>query len=468
MPHTGSAARFAFGKIAAQMFANLPFGQRSSRPKLAGHLLAGWTRLVGGNALAGILQLLALAILARALDLAVLGMVVLVHTYVRVVDRLVNFQSVGVLTRYLSEAEQQGDPSWFAGLVKAGLLVDLGAALLAGLVGAALVPVLGPMVGIGPEWLWPAALYCLIIPSRILGVTEAVLRNFNHFTSIAMREAGQALLRVLGTLVAWIAGADGMTFLLIWFASELIANLAVIARVLQVLRQRGIALAAAMPVSAALRRAQEFWPSLWHSNLAASLRMLSQDCDVMLAGALFGAAGAGLLRIAKNVGNVLYQVGHPLTQVASAPIARMVARGGFLEALTFSRRISLSAFLGALGLTVLAVAPAEAGMALLFGEAFRPAADLALLMMLARSFYLAGIVNVPFKLALGLGHRLLPPVLLASAVYAVSLFVAVPLAGLTGFALAQVAYDLVWSVVGWVFITRHLRHMEGGRHWVLQ
>ena len=55
-------------------------------------------------------------------------------------------------------------------------------------------------------------------------MTEAVLRNFEGFAAIGLRDAAQAGLRVVGWLVAWLAGADGPVFLLLWLASEAILS----------------------------------------------------------------------------------------------------------------------------------------------------------------------------------------------------------------------------------------------------
>ena len=111
-------------------------------------LLAGWGKLVSTNAASGVLQFLGFAIAAQSLEVAALGVIVLIQAYVRVIDGVFNFQSVNVLTRFLAEADHHGDAGWFRGLVKAGLLVDGLTAVLACIIAIAVLPVAGVHVGI--------------------------------------------------------------------------------------------------------------------------------------------------------------------------------------------------------------------------------------------------------------------------------------------------------------------------------
>ena len=203
-------------------------------------LVGAWSKLVGGNAANGVLQLAIFAIAAQALDLVALGILILIQAYVRVVDGLLNFQSVNVLTRFLAEAQEAGDGARLRGLVKAGLAVDFGTAFLATIIAVIGLPLIGPLIGIEGNWLWLAAAYCCVIATRAFGAVEAGLRCFDRFGAISLRPVTSSLVVLAGSLAAWAQGAGAETFLLIWLAGEAFANLAYLGWSLVIMRGEGL------------------------------------------------------------------------------------------------------------------------------------------------------------------------------------------------------------------------------------
>ena len=101
--------------------------------------------LVGGDTVSAVLGVLTFAITARALGTEKLGMLILIDAYVRIVDKLVNFQSWQFMIKYGSDALAAKDPSGFKALVKLGTIVDSLTALL----GCAIAIALAGLVEIG-------------------------------------------------------------------------------------------------------------------------------------------------------------------------------------------------------------------------------------------------------------------------------------------------------------------------------
>lgn len=430
------------------------------RKSLNRTFLSGWSKLVGSNAATAVMQLAAFAIAARALDLTVLGVIIIIHAYVRVIDRLFNFQSVSVLTRYLSELDEAGFSQKFAGFVKAGFLVDGISAVGATLIAISALPFVAPLIGIPQDWLFEALLFCLLISTRIFGVTEAVLRSFESFWSIGMRETLQSCIRLLAVCVAFLLNADGKVFLWIWFCSELIANLSFIFWTKICLKRHNISGVMRSNARETLRGAPDFWPLLWRSNVASAIRMLSQDADVLVAGALLGAAASSLLRVAKNVANVLSQMGYPLTQVSSARISRLMFRREYREAIAFSAKIAgLSALVGML-ISVVMVFAAEPVLNLAFGAEFRAAAFVTVILFFARSIYLGGVTQVPTMLALDIGGYILRPVVLGTLAFGVVLALTIGPLGLLGVGIAHIVFEAVWVLSGWWIIMRRMRRID--------
>ena len=80
--------------------------------------------LIGGDTVSAVLGVLTFAITARALGTEKLGMLILIDAYVRIVDKLINFQSWQFIIKYGSDALTAKDPSGFKALVKLGTIVD--------------------------------------------------------------------------------------------------------------------------------------------------------------------------------------------------------------------------------------------------------------------------------------------------------------------------------------------------------
>lgn len=422
-------------------------------------LLSGWTKLVGSNAASAVMQFAAFAIAARALDLAVLGMLVIIQTYVRVVDGLFNFQSVNVLTRFLAEAQEDGDDRRFAGLIKAGFLVDFGTAVLATVIAIIALPLLGPIFGITDEWTILAMQFSLVVLTRIFGVTEAALRCFDKFWSIGLRTTVNAAILLIGSAAAWYYGAGAKTFLYVWMGAEAAANVGFILWAVIVLRRRHPVPIASANAGEAIAASRQFWPMMWQTNATFAIRMFSQDADVLVAGSVLGPAAASLLRAAKSLSTLVGQAGRPLQQVASAPLSRMAAKSEYAALRSYSGQVCSLALLGGLAITLGMLLLGRDVLGLAFGPEFAAAYWVTVILFLSRSFYLGGVTLLPMMLALDIGGKFLRAVVIGTLAYAAILAFAVEPLGLVGIGLAHIGFELGWAASGWLMSLRKMRQL---------
>ena len=426
-------------------------------------LLVGWAKIACGNAASGLFRLLAFAIAAWSLEVTALGVIALIEAYVRVVDGLLNFQSVNVMTKFLTEAEHKADHKRFAALVKAGLLVDGATAIATCLFALALLPMVGTLVGIPSTWTELAMLYCLVIATRVLGTPESVFRCFDRYWAIGLRETISGAIAVSCSLHAWWTQAGPETFLLIWMASEAIANVLFIAWSSVVLRQRGITNISGAKAAEAIRLSPGFWPMLWQTNLTFGIRVLSQQGDLLLAGAMLGPAAPGLLRAAKNIASLLSLLGRPLQQVASARIVRLWADGNTDVFLAYTRNICAAAGAAGIAMTAVFAVVGHVALELLFGPEFVEAHHVLAILMLAQAVYLAGVTLLPTMVAMELNAQFFNGIVLGTATYAMVLAIGVAPLGIIGIGLAHVAFNVVWAVYCWQKVIGRTRAVKSGR-----
>lgn len=420
-------------------------------------LILGWTKIASGNAAAGLLRLLAFAIMAWAIDVTAVGIIALIDAYARTVDGLLNFQSVNVLTKFLTEAEHRNESQRFCALVKAGLLIDSVTALAAAAVAVATIPFIGPVLGITEEWIGPAMVFCLIIACRVLGTAEAVLRCYDRFWAIGIRDAIASALMVVLAIAAWWASRGPVTFLIIGLVAEMAANALFLAWSFRVLREFGHTEIWSHDARDAIRSAPGFWRLLWHTNITFGIRMLSLQGDVLVAGAVIGPQAAALLRAAKNVAALLSQFGRPLQQVVSAPIARLWLDGKTKEILVYTRKVCLLAASSGLVLTILSALFGSGALMLMFGPDFVAAAVALTLMVLANTINLAGVTLLPTMITLNISAGFFHAILLGTLAYSIVLVALVSPFGVGGIAIAHIALNITWAVYGWNNVIQRIR-----------
>lgn len=412
-------------------------------------LFGAWSKLVSGNALNGVLQLAIFAIAAQALELAALGVLILIQAYVRVIDGLLNFQSVNVLTRFLAEAQESGDEARLRGLVKAGLGVDFGTAILATAFAVIGIALIGPLIGIEGEWVWLAAAYCCVIATRAFGAIEAGLRCFDRFGAISLRAVTSSLVVLAGSLAAWWQGAGAETFLLVWLAGEALANIAYLVWSLVIMRREGLTGLRTADARGAIAASPNFWPMMWQTNFTYGLRILSQEGDVLVVGAFLGEAAAALLRAAKNLAVLVGQFGKPLHQAASVPISRLVAQGEDRRAYSYALKTSLGVAAASLLIIAFMVFATPTILTLAFGPEFEVAYWLVIGLLVAKTLYLAGAALPPVMIAFDIAQKFTTMIALGNLAFFAVLFALIGPLGLVAAVFAHLAFETVWAVYGW-------------------
>lgn len=423
-------------------------------------LLEAWTKLVGGNAANGVLQLIIFAVAAQALELAQLGILILIQSYVRVIDGLLNFQSVNVLTNYLAEAQNRGNDSRVRGLVKAGLLVDFGTALIATLVAIVGLQILAPVIGIPQDWIWLASAYCLVITTRSFGAVEAALRCFDRFGAISLRPVTVSIVVLLGSLGAWALNGNAEDFLIVWLVGEAFANVVFLFWAIISLRGNGLRGLLSAKAREAIDASQGFWPTMWQTNFTFGLRILSQEGDILVVGAFLGESAAALLRAAKNLAVLVGQFGMPLHKAASVPISRFVADGENARAYGFALKSSLGVAVASVLVTLIMVVATPMILSLAFGEEFTAAYWIVLGLLVAKTLYLAGAALPPLMIALDITKQFTAMIAVGNIVFFGVLFALVGPAGLIAAVFAHIAFELVWALYGWIVTGREVRRRE--------
>ena len=431
-----------------------PKSGRSLRSRLSRNL--SWT--FGSQLFISIAAVVTLFITARALGPAGLGILALVESFVRIVDLILRLEPWQAVIRYAIQAQHRGDTAAFLRLIKLSVLIEAAGGVLAGVVCMILAPFVAPLIGlpegVGEEYIWVMALglFFSFRPTAI-----AVLRIFDRFDRLAWVDMISALVRLLLTVVAWLAGLGIWAFLVILLVQSLLDGLLAFAVALHELRKRGHHGALTAQGLAALRENPGFLRFLWNSNFNVILRQSANRFDVLVLGAMMSPAAVGVYQLGKRVMNRLTKLAGPLRQTIYPELARLWDKGKIHQ---FNRLVlifSASILLLQLVIAVPFMLNMERVIAVLFGPAFAGAGPVMNILLISAIIFASGVALNPALLAMGKDRMLVRVTMLSTLLFALSFLPFVHFWGVEGAAASNLIFNLT-RTIGCMLAFRRTRH----------
>lgn len=398
--------------------------------------------VLGGNAGASLLGLVSLGLTARALGPELFGILALIQTYVAFVQQFTTFSSWPVLITYGAELLEQNRRDDFKRLMKFGMLVDAAGAFLGAVAAAVAAYWVGHWRGWNAETVALTIFYSLTILSSVTGTPKAVLRLFGRFRAFALQEFIASAVKLAGVTVVFLMHGGLVSFVGVWIVTTLVGNALVILmgwRELQRRRIRGILGASLKGLRA---RCPGLWAGIWTTNINTSIKVVTQEIDMLVVGGLLGVREAGLYKVVKQCAKLVSQVTDPLQQVLYPELAKLWAKGERAQMRRLLLRISATGVFIASAVWLGMLAGGRPFLSFTFGASFADAYTVLLwylggTIVMAAGFPLA--VALPATGQFGMSLRVH---LLGTAVYMPSLWFLIRALGLTGAGAAYTAYHL--------------------------
>lgn len=417
---------------------------------------AGW--LMAGSALAALLGLASLALMSRALEPSGLGLVVLITTYVQLMDRLLNFQSWQAIVKFGAHAQQQGDTAELARLVKLGSLLDVGTALIGTLVALALAPWAGPWLGLsGQETNW-LILYCLVIAFNLTGVPTGILRLTDRFHFLSLHRIAVAATTLAGVAAAFLLDAGVPAMLLASAIGQLAGNLLLVLVGWRTLQELGLSTATVFgsPIQRSRERDRDILSFVVFTNVESSVKII-RDVDVFIISALLDRDAVGIYRVARRLADIANMFVEPFFFAAFPSFNKLFASKDWAG---FNRLVVRSSLVvgGAVLLGwILFILTGHLIIDTLLGAAFAPAYPVTVICMLAMVIW---AFAQPFSPALysTKGYRDVFKIHLGTSVlYMLILPLLVHGSGLTGAAWAYTVFYFAWSALMLAALVKRLK-----------
>lgn len=407
-------------------------------------------KVLRGRGIAGLLSVASIALAAHALPVEQFGLIILLHTYVKVVKGFLNFRTFEAIVRYGVPLQDSGDEPRLKSLLRSSMMIDFGSSLLAALIGVASVPLAAQFLHWDDQltqWAW---FYALILLTTCVNTSSGILRLYDRFDALGVQFTVQPMVRLLLVSLAWLFDGSMFVFLLAWGIAYCAGNIYMFLRGMVELRQHlGTPFLQGFRWREILERDRDFWGFIGVIYWQTNLDLIPKQVSTLLAGNLLGPAAAGLFRLAREISTVLSRPAALLRDVLFPDLTRAWNSNdsGFRK-LQF--RTSLIA--GSAGLLFVALAWfAGEYLLALIGEDYVPAKPLMVLLLLAASFELASAPLRAAAYAMGKASTLLRIHVLGVGFYIVFFYWVTGYVGLIGPGLASVMTSmLTFSLTAWL------------------
>jgi O-antigen/teichoic acid export membrane protein len=306
--------------------------------------------LLWGNLISSILLLVSFALLARALGPRELGILVVIQTYVLVVDRLVNFQSWTALIKYGSELIEKKQTEEFKGLLKLGGALDLSTAVLGTILALSGAPLLAHWQGWTSEILPYIYLYSFLILFNISGSCIAILRLFHRFNLYILPQIIAQGIKTVLIVGLFFLKASFVYFLLACLFSDILAHVVLFLLALSELRRQRLTGILKKSIRTVYQKYGRFMDFVFKSNLSSAVRMLTRELDILIIGGILGEAAVGMFKTAKQFAAIPNRIFDPLYETIYPELSMFVASGKIRE---FKKLIIHSALSAGMGIVLI-------------------------------------------------------------------------------------------------------------------
>jgi O-antigen/teichoic acid export membrane protein len=419
-------------------------------------LLKNTSYLGASKIVAALAGIATLALAGRGLGLIQFGVLVLITSYVKAVDGVAKFQSWQLIVRYGGHGVAHGDPEHFKVATGFAFTLDMLSGIGGMIAGVALLPFIGERVGIEPQYLWLAMLYCTLVPIMNSATPDGVLRVLDRFDLLSWGETINPICRALLAAVAFVVHAKLPVYVAIWYGTDLLGALYLWGFGWRELRRQGL-LNGIRPTLKPLVLSGA-WRFAIDVNLAASVQAVWGPIGRLVVGGLLGPAGAALFRVASTIADAAAKPADLLGKAFYPEVVRMDLRSSKPWKL-MRKGIALIGLVALIAIIILLLG-GKPLVHLIFGREFLGAYHPLLILMAIPFISIFTFALSPMLYALGRSDGPLKAKLLGSAIFFATI---APLSwgwGVTGAAIALVLANLSNAVAMMVQLSGEHRRVR--------
>jgi O-antigen/teichoic acid export membrane protein len=419
--------------------------------------------LMGNIASAGF-DVVTLSLTARALGPTKLGILILIHTYIVIIDNLFAFQTWQAVIKYGTEALEKKGKDDFKRIVKFGICLDGSSAVIGSAVAIFGLYWFSRWQGWDSQNTNMAFVYCFAILFNLSPTATAILRLFDKFRWLAIQKAMMAFAKMVCIGIAFWLNANFWCFLLIWMFIYIFNCLSLFVIALFVLRRQGFKNIAQSRLQGLNIQYPGIWKFVLTNNLSSSIRLGAEHFDIVIVGAFIGPAATGIYKVAKQFGYIPARLGQPIQQAIYPTLAKYWANQKLSEFRRTIVRFGILSGIAGVMIWLFFLLGGKFILDILVGIEYRSAYGLMLLYMIGFVIYLFGIAFLPTILSMEHPERRLLIYILVHVIYFPTLVLLLNKIGVMGAAIAQIVFHAFWFISMALSIVQFLRPYKNKRY----
>ncbi len=411
------------------------------RPGILRRALKNAGLLFSGKASAGLMQLATFAIAARALGAEEFGIFSVLVAQVMLFAGLASFESSQAVIRYGVPHLQSGNRQAAQALFKAGFLLDIGAALVAGLAMVAAAPLFAQWLGWNDGLTELARATAPLTFASAVGTSKGMLRLFDRYDILSWHAIVTPSARLILIAVAALSGASLGWYLASWVVAGWLGTFAAAALAWREAHRKDL-LGGLTPSLRGLGNAHPgMWRFAFFSNLNSSLAMVPTHLATVIVAAQLGDSAAGAYRIAREVAAGMLKPLDLINQAIFPDLARLIFGREWKRLRKTALRGGINGTAIFAGVTVVIALAGEFFLEHIFGHDFAVAAPLLVAIGVATTLRVTVFAANPVIYALGRPDIAVVLSLLTGGLFVAVLFWRLPIDGLAGAGWAFIAMD---------------------------
>lgn len=399
-------------------------------------IATGWVQLFSGSMLASLLNFLSFILLSRSLSVEHVGIIVIIQTYWRLIEGFLSFRSFTVLISYGAAAVASDNQRGFQHIIRTCVFADIAVAALAVITGVVGLLLFATSINIPDNFSSLAVVGGLMMLHLATGAPSGVLRLFDRFYLVAAAEVVTAVIRLVASIIGFLAGFPAAYFLVAWILAQLAGDLLLLLFGFLTLKREGYGRWLRQS-NVEPGRTKVLLKSLLAVKASSMINIMSEEGDVMFVNVLLGPSSAGKYRIAKNFANIIHRLSGPLSNVIYPEIARLISSGNTLVYYKLTRDINVGCGVIAFAATIVWILLGETILRYSVGNEYVDTHSTVMIFMAAITVVFFGLCCSPTLLALQLWREIFVITLLSTAAFFATAAVLIPRYGIDGGAAGQ-------------------------------
>lgn len=435
--------------------------KKSSHKKL--FLNASW--LFGGKTASGIFNALLVIVLARVLGVTDYGLLVLVISYIDILNQFFDLRVWETATKYIGTYWENGELDKTRSMIKLSYLLDVSSGVLAFIIAIVTAKLISVYILKSPEayvYIWIYSLSLFI--STANSTSNAILRVFDKFKTIAFITSIQNLIKLILVAAVLFRGYGIKAVLIVFVVISFIGFFIRIWAVMKILNEKGLG----GFWNSSIRLISDQWRGIaWflgNTSFMATIRIGNDRLiGSMVLGYFAGKEAVGFYDVASSVAKFIKRIVDPLNEAIYPELVKISSNNSVSEIRSIVSYSTRNLMKIIIPVSVLAIIFADVVVGLLFGEQYLPASNA--LRIIAAAAVLARVTFWINSVLLALGRPGLRTALgLATTfIYLLLLFLLVPSYSYIGAAIALLGFSVFKSLLAYYLYQESLKTMERQR-----